>query len=158
MRSLALLCVCTLFALPAIAVGAGAGADGTYAANGKAAELTHVMAVKGHPFGDKPTTKLVFSEKDASGDKSPAFNAANGAFGAALVVTLVQNANGWKVIGSQFAHPALQHSGGGGIGIVEAIGVKLANGELGGRIASVPDADLFHEPLSIDVTFSVAQP
>jgi hypothetical protein len=156
MRAFPIICICTLFTLPAAAFGAGT--SGTYSANGKNAVLAHVLAIKGKPFADKPTTTLVFSEKDASGDKNPAFDATMGNFGAALVVRLVQDANGWKVIGSEFAHPALQHSGASSIGVVNAVDMKLANGELSGRIASVTDADLFHEPLNIDVKFSVAQP
>ena len=156
MRTLALVCACTVFALPALA--AGASANGTYAANGKAVELTHVLAIKGKPFSDKPTTTLVFTEKDASGDRNPTFDATMGNFGAALVVRLVQDANGWKVIGSEFAHPALQHTGASSIGVVDAADMKLANDELSGRIVTLPDADLFHEPLSIDLKFSVARP
>lgn len=156
MRSFPIVCICTLFALPAVV--AGASASGTYSANGKSATLAHVLALKGKPFADKPTTTLVFSEKDASGDKNPAFDATMGNFGAALVVRLAQDANGWKVIGSEFAHPALQHSGASSIGVVDAMDMKVANGELSGRIATVADADLFHEPLSIDVKFDVAQP
>jgi hypothetical protein len=35
---------------------------------------------------------------------------------------------------------------------------ETTDGELGGRIASMCDADLFREPSSIDATFSVARP
>jgi hypothetical protein len=75
-----------LFSFCVSSVFAAALVSGTYKANDKDASLAHVMAIKGEPFSGKPTTTLVFTEQDASGDQRPNFNASLGKFGSAQLV------------------------------------------------------------------------
>lgn len=140
------------------ALFAAAPFEGVYRANGKDAKLSHVLAQKGEPFSGKPTTKLIFSEKDASADPRADFHAQMGNFGDALVVTLCKDGDEWDVIGSEFAHSALKHSGASGTGIVSAKDVAVANGEISGHLTTTANADLFGEPLVIDLHFHVKQP
>ena len=106
----------------------------------------------------QPVIQLVLSEKDASGSKSPDFEAQMGHFGAALAVKLTKGSDGWDVIGTEFAHPALQHSGASGSGILEVKDVVVANGEISAHLFTKAKADLFGEPIVIDLTFHVKQP
>ena len=145
-------------AFAASALFAAAPFSGSYAANGKDAKLAYLTALKGEPFSGHPVTVLVFSEKDASKDKNPGFHAQMGDFGDALVVHLSQDGAEWNIIGTEFAHAALKHSGASGSGILHASDIKLADGELSGRIASGPGSDLFGEPLSVDLKFQVKMP
>jgi len=147
--------VLALFAGSAIAA---APVEGVYRANGKDARLTHAVALKSEPFSGKPTTKLIFSEKQAGSDAHADFHAQMGNFGDALVVTLMKDDDGWRVIGTEFAHAALKHSGASGTGIVEAKDVSVANGEISGHLLAAKDADLLGEPLVIDLHFHVKQP
>ena len=65
------LLMCCGLALFVTALWAAAAFEGTYSANGKNAKLAFLIAKKGDPFSGKPTTLLVFSEKDASQDARP---------------------------------------------------------------------------------------
>jgi len=150
--------LCCGLALFMTALWAAAPFEGTYSANGKSAKLAFLLAKKGEPFSGNPTTVLIFSEKDASKDPRPDFHAQMGDLGDALVIRLMQDGDKWTVIGSEFAHSALKHSGASGSGIVNATDVTVANGELSGHLATQPDADLFDEPLAIDLRFHVKQP
>ena len=137
---------------------AAAPFDGKYVANGKEAKLAYVTAKKGEPFSGKPVTILIFSEKDASKDARADFHAQMGDLGDALVVHLSKGDDEWRVIGTEFAHSALKHSGASGSGIVSAKDVNVANGEISGHLVTAADADLFDEPLTVDLTFHVKQP
>jgi hypothetical protein len=138
------------------ALWAAAPVDGTYRANGKDAKLAYLLAKKGDPFSGKPTTVLIFSEKDASKDPRPDFHAQMGDLGDALVIRLMKDGDNWDVIGSEFAHAALKHSGASGTGIVSVKDVSAANGELSGHLTA--NTDLFGESLVIDLRFHVKQP
>jgi hypothetical protein len=132
--------------------------EGTYSANGKNAKLAFLIAKKGDPFSGNPTTILIFSEKDASKDPRPDFHAQMGDLGDALVIRLMKDGDKWDVIGSEFAHSALKHSGASGTGIVGVSDVTVANGEISGHLTTHANADLFDEPLAIDLRFHVKQP
>jgi len=140
------------------ALSAASAFEGTYSANGKNAKLAFLIAKKGDPFSGKPTTLLVFSEKDASQDARPDFHAQMGDLGDALVIRLMKDGDNWDVIGSEFAHSALKHSGASATGIVSVKDVTVANGDISGRLTTHADADLFDEPLAIDLRFQVKQP
>lgn len=137
---------------------AAAPFEGKYVANGKEAKLGFLLAKKDEPFSGKPVTQLIFSEKDASKDSSPAMHAQFGDLGDALVIRLQHDGDEWRVIGSEFAHSALKHSGASGSGIVSAKDIKVANGEISGHLMTDAGADLFGEPLVIDLKFHVKQP
>jgi hypothetical protein len=156
MRTILSTIVCAMLALPAIAIGASI--NGKYLANGKDASMTHVMAVKGKPYINHPTTVLIFSEKDASAAANPDMDAFFGKLGAALVVTVYQDKDGWSVIGSDFYHPSLKDHRASATGVLKAGDMKVANGEISGRIFSAPGADLFDEPIQVDERFSVKMP
>ena len=132
--------------------------NGSYTANGVPSKLAHVLARHGDPFHGDPTIKLVFTEQDASKDQRPDFHAQMGDLGDALVVTVMKNGDGYDVIGSEFAHSALKHSGASSIGVVEVKDVKVAGSEISGKVVSLENADLFHEPITIDLTFTATLP
>jgi len=132
--------------------------EGTYSANGRDARLVYAFAKKGEPFSGKPVTLLIFSEQDASKDPRPDFHAQMGAFGDALVIHLMKDGSEWDVIGSEFSHTALKHSGVSGTGIVSVKDVTMTNGEISGHLMTHPNADLFDEPLVVDLHFHVKQP
>lgn len=144
--------------LSSFALSAAGPFTGTYLANGKDARLAFLDARRGDPFGGNPVTILVFSEKDGSKEKDPGFKAQMGHLGDALVVHLSRNGAAWDVIGTEFAHSALRHSGASGSGIVDVKDVKEAGGELSGHLYTKPGEDLFGEPIAIDLTFHVKQP
>src|ERR1700741_1188099 len=138
------------FASLALCVGlaiAAAPVEGTFKANGKDAKLTHLIAKKGEPFSGNPTVTLVFSEKDASKNDHPDMSAQFGELGDALVIRLMNDKGKYDVIGSEFSHSALKHSGASASGVVDIKDAAVANGELSGHLVTGPDATLFHEPI-----------
>ncbi len=142
----------------AAAALAAAPVEGAYKANGKDAKLAYVIARKGEPFSGNPTVTLVFSEKDASKDPKPDMHAQFGDLGDALVIHLMNENGKYTVIGSEFAHSALKHSGASASGVVDIRDAAVANGELSGRLVSGPDAKIFSEPVVVDLRFHVKQP
>jgi hypothetical protein len=155
MKTTLRLLMCCGLALFVTPLWAAAAFEGTYSANGKNAKLVFLIAKKGDPFSGKPTTVLVFREKDASQDARPDFDAQMGDLGDALVIRLMKDGDKWDVIG-EFAHSALKHSG-QRRGIVSVSDVTVANGEISGHLTTHTDADLFDEPLAIDLRFHVKQ-
>jgi hypothetical protein len=150
--------LCSSLVLFATALWAAAPVEGTYSANGKDGKLVYALAKKSEPFSGKPVTLLILSEKDASKDPRPDFHAQMGDFGDALVIHLMKDGEEWDIIGSEFAHSALKHSGASGTGIVSVKDVTVANGEISGHLLTPPDSDMFGEPLVIDLRFHVKQP
>jgi hypothetical protein len=145
-------------ALSTSALFAAAAVEGTYQANGKDGKLAYALAKKDEPFSGKPVTMLVFTEKDASKDSKPDMHAQFGNFGDALVIRLSQDGKEWQVIGSELVHSALKHSGVSASGIINAKDVTIANGEISGHLMTDAKADIFGEPIAIDLKFHVKQP
>jgi hypothetical protein len=141
-----------------VSVAFGATFKGSFKANGADAKLAYLMTKKGTPFSGKPVTLLIFTEKDASKDPDPESNAQFGRLGDALVVHLEQDGDKWDVIGTEFMHASLKHSGASGAGIVAAENVKAAGGELSGHLFTKPGEDLFGEPIAVDLHFHAKQP
>lgn len=135
---------------------AATAVKGTYKANGQGAKLEFALAYPSEPFSDNPTTQLVFTEKDASAEERPDIKASFGDFGNALVVKLMKDGDSYTVIGCEFGHLALKHMGASAIGIVEAKEVKVDKGRISGHLVSASDAEIFDEPVVVDLTFDVA--
>lgn len=135
------------------------GFDGSYRVDGKDAKLAHVLAQKGEPFHDMPTTMLVFSEKDASHDERAVANARTGQFGDALVATLCKTDWGWDVLGAEFVHSGIEGSHrASSAGIVKAKDVTIASGEIRGRLKTDAGEKLAGQSIEINLNFHVKQP
>ena len=98
-------CAALLTVMLTLIATAGRSADekeppvsGLFKGNGKEAKLAFVTALKGEPSLDKPTTVLVFTEKDHSKEKNPKIFASFGRFGSALIITVNQEGD---IIGCQ---------------------------------------------------------
>jgi hypothetical protein len=137
---------------------AAAPFEGHYRADSKNAKLNYVFAKKDEPFGGKPVTLIVFSEKDASKDPDPDFHAQMGKFGDAIAIKLMKDGDEWDVIGTELAHSASKHSGASASGIIHVADVSVANGEISGHFTTRPGEDLFGESLDVDLKFRVKQP
>lgn len=133
--------------------------DGSYRVNGKDAKLAYLLAQKGEPFHDMPTTVLVFSEKDASHDDRAVANARTGQFGDALVVTLCKTDWGWDVLGGEFVHSGIEGSHhASSSGIVKAKDVTIAGGEIRGHLKTDAGEKLVGQSIEINLNFHVKQP
>jgi hypothetical protein len=152
------------FLLAALVAGlacaaAAAPFEGHFKANGQDAKLAFLRAVKDDPWMNKPTIRLVFSEKDASKDANPSMHAQFGKFGDALSVLIVPDeGDKWDVIGTEFMHSALKHSGASGTGLLHVTDVKIANGEISGHLTTKPGETLFDDKIDIDLSFHVKKP
>ena len=133
--------------------------DGSYRINGKEGRLAYLLARKGEPFHDMPTTVLIFTEKDAGGDAKPDEAARLGQFGDAVVVKLCKTDWGWDVLGGEFVHPAIEGSHrASSSGIVKAKDIKAGNGEISGRLKTDPGEKFLGRPIDVDLRFHVKQP
>lgn len=147
-----------ILALAATTLSAAAPFSGKYSANGKDGKLAFLVAKKGEPFSGKPVTVLIFSEKDASKDSRPDFHAQMGDFGDALVIRLRQDGDKWDVIGTELAHSALKHSGVSASGMIDVKDAAVANGMLSGHLMTGDGADVFGEPVVVDLKFQAKLP
>ncbi|MEO8010474.1 MAG: hypothetical protein ABI650_02395 [Dokdonella sp.] len=126
---------------------------GFYRANGESVTPVHARAAPGERYMDAPTYRIVLSEKDASSSRDAAFDAQMDKLRSARVIKLAESTDGFIVIGSEFAHPHLRRSGASASGILQALDVVVANGEIRGRLVSVADASLFDDSIEIDLEF-----
>jgi hypothetical protein len=129
--------------------------SGKFTGNGKEAKLAYAVAGKGEPYLDKPTTVLVFTEKDPSKEKKPKIAAGFGRLGSALVITV--DAEG-KIIGCTVAHEAHKKSGFSTLGQLKMSDFKVADGKLKGKLATDGVADTFGEKWEVKLTFQVKAP
>ena len=133
--------------------------EGHFKANGQDAKLAFLRAVKDDPWMNKPTIRLVFTEKDASKDPNPSMHAQFGKFGDGLSVLIVPDeGDKWDVIGTEFMHSALKHSGASGTGILHIDGVKIDKGEISGHLSTKPGETLFDDKIDIDLRFHINKP
>jgi hypothetical protein len=145
-----------IIAISATTSWAGSSVEGTYKANGQEAKLAFALAYPDEPFSGNPTTQLIFTEQDASADENPGFHAAFGDFGSALIVRLMKDDDGYSVIGCEFGHKGLKHMGASATGVVDASDIKMTDGRISGHLATKPDADIFDEPVVVDLRFDLA--
>jgi hypothetical protein len=150
LRSLALV---ALAASPALA--ADPPVSGKFTGNGKEAKLAFVTAHKGEPYLDKPTTTLVFTEKDHSKDKRPDFKAGFGDYGSALIITVKEDG---KIIGCVVAHDAHEKKGFNSLGSIAMWDFKVGDGKVAGRIKTDGVVNTFGEKWEVDIRFEAKAP
>jgi hypothetical protein len=124
---------------------------GLFKGNGKEAKLAHVSAHWREPFSDKPSTVLVFTEKDHSKDKKPDFNAGFGKFGSALVVSLHEDGD---IFGCEVTHSALKHQNFSSIGKIRTNNFEYADGQVKGELTTDGPAEVFGETWEVNVKLS----
>lgn len=128
---------------------------GLFKGNGKEAKLAFVSATAGEPYLDKPTTILVFTEKDHSKEKKPRITAGFGKFGSALIVTVLPDG---KIIGCEVAHTAHEKSGFSSVGKIKTADFKVADGVMTGKITTDGEVDTFGEKWEVKLAFRVKAP
>jgi hypothetical protein len=131
---------------------AGTSVSGTYLIDGKPVQLKYAKAIKGEAFGDKGTTLVIISEKDASKSKKPDTDAMFGKLGGALVLTITSDG---ELVGTQVVKDKVQFSASGNINLSD---FKADGGNLSGKVATEGQQKFFENTWQIDVTFSVPGP
>ena len=142
-----------------VAAGPAAAAEppvsGKFIGNGKEAKLQFVSAQKGEPYLDKPTIKLIFTEKDHSKDKRPDFKAGFGDYGSALIITVKEDGG---IIGCVVAHSAHEKKGFTSLGSIAMSDYKVADGKVTGKIKTDGVVDTFGEKWQVDIRFEAKAP
>ena len=129
--------------------------SGTFTGDGKEAKLMFVSAHKGEPLSDKPTVRLVFTEKDHSKDPRPYIKAGFGHFGSALIITIHPDG---KIVGCEVAHTAHEKSGFSSLGSIAMSDFKSADGMLSGKIKTDGEVETFKQKWKVDIRFEVKAP
>jgi hypothetical protein len=129
--------------------------SGKFSGNGKEAKLAFVSAHKGEPLADKPTIKLVFTEKDHSSEKRPHILAGFGKFGSALIITVHPDG---QIVGCQVVHEAHEKQGFSDLGSIKTSDFKMADGKISGTIKSDGEVETFKEKWQVDITFETKAP
>lgn len=129
--------------------------SGTFTVEGKPAKLAFLRAVKGEPFDNKPTTVLVFTEKDASKDAKPDFHASFGQFGNSLTITVFDDGT---VIGCEVSHTALKHKSFSSSGEMKTEGFKKEGSTIEGKLTTGGEKDVFGQKWEVNLTFKTKAP
>jgi hypothetical protein len=145
--------VFVVFAGPAFA--ADPPVSGKFTGNGKEAKLAFVSAHKGEPLADKPTIKLVFTEKDHSSEKRPHILAGFGKFGSALIITVYEDGT---IVGCVVAHAAHEKQGFSDLGSIKTADFKMADGKISGKIKTNGEIETFKEKWLVDIQFETKAP
>ena len=144
-----------LTALVAPARAADPPVSGTFTGDGKEAKLAFVTAFKDEPFNDKPTLKLVFTEKDHSRDPKPHIKAGFGDYGSALVLTVHHDG---KVVGCEVAHAAHKMPGFSSVGKIQTSDFKVADGKVSGKVRTDGEVETFKQKWRVDIRFETRAP
>jgi hypothetical protein len=147
--------VVALLTLTCIPAAAGEPVSGKYIGNGKEARLAYVTTYKGEPLSDKPTTVLVFTEKDHSKDKNTRIKAGFGDYGSALIITVLDDG---KIVGCVICHEGHKKQGLNSIGSIATSEFKKADGKVSGKIKSDGEVTTFGEKWLVDIAFEAKAP
>ena len=147
--------VLALLTVSVIPAAAGDPVSGKYTGNGKEAKLAYVTALKGEPLSGKPTTVLVFTEKDHSKSKKPDHGAMFGDFGSALMITVFDDG---KICGCVISHEGHKKQGLNSLGEISTSDFKKADGKITGKIKSDGEITTFGEKWLVDIAFEAKAP
>jgi hypothetical protein len=149
------LAVLSFLFLLGFVLGAEPPVSGTFTANGKAARLAFLRAVKGEPFDNQATTVLVITEKDTAKAEKPDFDAGFGKYGNSLTITILPDG---KIIGCQIYHTALEHKSFSSSGTINTADFKNEGGVLQGKITTDGVQQFFEETWEVNLSFKVKGP
>jgi hypothetical protein len=137
------------------AVAADPQVSGKFTGDGKEAKLAYLTAFKGEPLADKPTIKLVFTEKDHSKNPKPWIKAGFGDFGSALIITVYHDG---QIVGCEVAHQAHKMPGFSSLGSIKTTEFKLADGKISGTIKTDGEVETFKQKWQVDIKFETKTP
>jgi hypothetical protein len=123
---------------------------GIFKGNGKEANLAHVSARWGEPFGGKTGIVLVFTEKDHSKSRKPDVDAMFGKFGSALIISLHEDGD---IYGCQVVHRALKTQGFSSSGLIDTSGFNYGDGKVEGELTTNGKVDTFGETWEVNLKF-----
>ena len=129
--------------------------SGKFTGDGKEAKVAFVSAHKGEPLADKPTIKLVFTEKDHSKNPKPWIKAGFGDYGSALVITVYHDG---QIVGCEVAHTAHKMPGFSSLGSIKTSDFKLADGKVSGKIKTDGEVETFKQKWQVDIAFETKAP
>jgi hypothetical protein len=127
------------------------GVTGTFKGNGKPAKLAFVSALPDEPFSDKPSLVIVFTEKDHSRDKKPAFKAGFGDYGSALIIRCHEDGS---IFGCEVVHAAHSKQGFSSLGSIETAEFQIAGGQVQGKVTTGGETETFDQTWEVDLTFA----
>ena len=123
---------------------------GMFKGNGKEAKIAYVSAHWQEPFGDKPSMKLVFTEKDHSKAKKPDFDANFGKFGGALIISLHEDGS---IFGCQVVHSAHKKQGFSSIGQIRTNNFQYQDGKVEGELLTDKELEFFGDTWEVNLKF-----
>ena len=129
--------------------------SGLFKGNGQEVKLAHVSAHKGEPSRDRPTIRLIFTEKNHSSNKDARVKAFFGEYGSALIITVTHDG---QVVGCEVVHAAHKKSGFTDIGRMKSTDVKIEGGKVKGKLTTDGELDTFGETWEVKLKFEVKAP
>jgi hypothetical protein len=127
------------------------GVSGKFAGNGKETKLAFISASPREPFADKPSLRIVITEKDHSRDPKPDFRAGFGDYGGALVISCHEDGT---IFGCEVWHPAHEKKGFSSVGNIGTVDFQIAGGQVQGGIKTDGEAKFFDDRWEVDLKFA----
>jgi hypothetical protein len=127
------------------------GVSGKFLGNGKEAKLAFISAYPREPFADKPSLRIVMTEKDHSRDPKPDFRAGFGDYGSALVISCHEDGS---IFGCEVWHAAHEKRGFSSVGNIETVDFQIAGGQVQGGIETDGEEKFFDDRWEVDLKFA----
>jgi hypothetical protein len=143
------------FACPAQAPADKPVVTGKFAGDARDGNLQHLVVLPCDPFNDQPAIKLVFTEKNPSASKKPAFDAGFKKLGSALIISAKKDGG---IFGCEVAHTAHEKSPFSAIGKITIRDFKVTDTEVSGQITTGGEQDAFGQKWDVDLIFSAPLP
>lgn len=128
---------------------------GKFLGDGKDAKLQHLVVQRCEPFSGQPAIKLIFTEKDPSASKKPAFDAGFRKLGSALIISAKRDGS---IFGCEVAHSAHAKSPFTAVGQIRIKDFKVTDTGISGHLTTGGDDDAFGQTWNVDLSFSAPLP
>ena len=150
-----LVCALTLGTLFAETAVDKPSVKGTFLGDGKDGKIQYLVVQTREPFNDKPSIRLVFTEKNPASSKNPGFDAGFKKLGSALILSVFKDGG---IFGCEVAHTAHPKSPFSALGEIKMKDFKVTETTVSGNVTTGGTLDAFGQKWDVDLTFSAPLP
>lgn len=128
---------------------------GTFLGDGKDGKIQYLVVQTREPFSDKPSIRLIFTEKNPASSKKPDFDAGFKKLGSALIISVFRDGG---IFGCEVAHTAHPKSPFSAIGEIKMTDFKVTETQVSGQVTTGGEREAFGQKWNVDLTFSAPLP
>lgn len=129
--------------------------EGTFLGDGEGGNIQFLLVQNREPFDGQTAIQLIFTEKDPTGVKDPAFEARFKRLGSALVLSVFRDGT---IFGCEVAHTAFSNASFSAIGEIEMSKFSVTDNRISGHVTTGGELDAFDQRWSVELTFTAPLP